>query len=120
MRPRSVAIGVFGRGEIAQGTVRPGVVVIVFPSRQRRASLRKRSKQRLIEEFVAQACVEALDEGILGRLAGRDVVPLDLPFLAEAQHGHSGQFSAIVGQAHRRPPAPGHDDIELTYDPQAR
>jgi Uncharacterized protein conserved in bacteria (DUF2064) len=33
--------------------LRPGVVVIVFPSRQRRASLRKRSKQRLIEEFVA-------------------------------------------------------------------
>ena len=61
----------------------------------------------VIEEFVAQASVEALDKGILGRLARRDVVPLDLPFLAEAQHRHSGQLSAVVGQAHRRPPAPG-------------
>jgi hypothetical protein len=35
----------------------------------------------------SQAGVETLDERVLGRLAGRDVVPLDLPLLAEAQHG---------------------------------
>jgi hypothetical protein len=40
--------------------------------------------------------------------------------LAEAQHGHSGQLSTVVGQAHRRPAAPGNDDIELACDPQAR
>ena len=98
----------------------PGVVVVIFPGRQHGSNPRKRGKQCLIEEFVAQADVETLDERVLGRLAGRDVVPLDLPPLAEAQHGHSGKLGSVVGHAHRRSTAPGNDDIKLTYDPQTR
>src|SRR6516165_6770635 len=52
-RPRSAAIGVFGRCEVAQGTVRPGVIVVVFPGRQHGSNLRERGKQRLIEDFIA-------------------------------------------------------------------
>lgn len=84
LRPGSVAFGVFSRSEIAQGAVRSGVVVVIFPGRQHGSSLCERSEQCLIEKFVAQARVETLDEGILSRFAGRDVVPVDLPFLAES------------------------------------
>ncbi|ESZ54411.1 hypothetical protein X729_28500 [Mesorhizobium sp. L103C131B0] len=35
----------------------------------------ERGEQRLVQQFVAQAAVEALDEGILHRLARRDVGP---------------------------------------------
>ena len=45
--------------------------------------------------LLAQPAVEALDEGILHWLAGRDVVPVD-PLDGPAQHRHAGQFSAIV------------------------
>ena len=63
----------------------PGVVVVVFPGRQHSSNLRERGEQRLIEKFVAQAGVETLDEGVLGRLAGRDVMPLDLPLSLDAK-----------------------------------
>jgi hypothetical protein len=55
--------------------VRPAVFVVVFPRCQHGFNLRERGKQRLIEEFVAQAGVETLDERVLSRLARRDVVP---------------------------------------------
>ena len=80
LRSGSAAIGVFSRCQIAQSTVRPGVVVVVLPGRQHGSGLGERGEQRLVEQFVAQPAVEALDEGVLGRLAGRDVVPLD-PYL---------------------------------------
>jgi hypothetical protein len=99
--------------------VRPGVDVVVFPGRQHGTRLRERGEQRLVEEFVAEPGVEALDECILGRFAGRDVVPVDLLLLAKAQHGHSGQLGAVIGHAHCWPTAPGDDDFQFAYDPQA-
>ena len=47
---------------------------------------------------VAQATAKALHEGVLGRLAGCDIVPLDLPLLRPAQDGDRGEFGAV---AHR-------------------
>lgn len=74
----------------------------------------------VVEQLVAQASVEALDEGILGRLARCDVVPLNPNFLAPAQHRHAGQLGAVVGNTHRRSAAPGNNSIEFAHDPQAR
>ncbi len=67
-----------------------------------RPALRERREQRLVEEFVAQTAIEALDEGLLGQLAGRNVVPLDPHLLAPAQDRHAGQLGAVVGDAHER------------------
>jgi hypothetical protein len=39
---------------------------------------------------------EALDEGVLGWLAGRNLVPLDPDLLAPAQNRHTGKLGAIV------------------------
>ena len=55
----------------------PFFVVIVPPEFQHSAGVRQRSEQRLVEQFVAQPAVEALDEAVLLRFSGRDVVPAD-------------------------------------------
>jgi hypothetical protein len=43
----------------------------------------QRDEEGLVQQFVAQAEVEALDEGVLCRLAGCDVVAFDTGVLAE-------------------------------------
>jgi hypothetical protein len=63
LRSGDAAIGVFRRCEIAQSAVRPGVVVVILPGRQHGSNLRERGEQRLVEEFVAQPCVETLANG---------------------------------------------------------
>ena len=45
------------------------------------------AEQVLVEAFVAQPAVEALDEAILHRFAGCDVVPFDVMLLLPAQDG---------------------------------
>ena len=55
----------------------PLFVVITPPSLQYGTGVRQRFEQRLIQQLVAQPAVEALDETVLLRLAGRDVVPVD-------------------------------------------
>jgi len=96
------------------------MIVIVPPRAQDGASLSKRGEQRLVEQFVAQAGIEALDEGILLRLAGRDVMPLDPRLLRPAQDRQAGEFGAIVGNTHRRPAAPGNDGLKFAHYPQTR
>jgi hypothetical protein len=89
LRSGDAAIGVFRRCEIAQSAVRPGVVIVILPGRQHGSNLRERGEQRLVEEFVAKPCVETLDEGVLGGLTGRDVVPFDPRLLAPAPWQHN-------------------------------
>ena len=67
--------------------MRSDVVVVVLPRRQSCAGVGERGEQRLVEQFVAQPAVETLDEGVLGRLAGRDVVPFDALVLLPAEDG---------------------------------
>ena len=53
-----------------------------------------------VEALIAQATIEALDEGVLGGLAGRDIVPLDLGVLDPFEDRVTGQFGAIVRDNH--------------------
>ncbi len=77
----SAESGVDRRCEIAKTAMRSHRVVIVLPDCQYLAGMGKRREQRLVEAFVPQPAVEALDERILLRFSGRDVVPLDAVFL---------------------------------------
>lgn len=43
---------------------------------------------------------EAFDEGILRRLAGRDVMPVDTALVGPCQDGVAGQFDAVVADHH--------------------
>ena len=75
-------LGSIGGRQPANTTMRAHMVVIVAPEPQHRAGVAQRYEQRLVEAFVAQTAVEALDIAVLLRLAGRDIVPLDRPLLS--------------------------------------
>ena len=60
--------------------MRPYSVVVASPFLERQTRLHQRREQGLVQELVAQATVEALDEGVLHRFPGIDVVPLDARF----------------------------------------
>ena len=67
-------------------------VVVGPPGREACPDVRERGEQGLVEEFVPQPSVEALDEGILDRLARGDVVPVDPGAVGEAQDGVRGEL----------------------------
>jgi hypothetical protein len=48
-----------------------------------------------MEQFVAQPAVETLDEGVLMRLAWRDVVSFDPRVLGPAQDRHARQLGTV-------------------------
>ena len=77
----------------------------------------ERGEERLVQKFVAQSAVEALDEGILLRLAGRNVMPLDPSLLCPAQYCHAGELGAVVGDAQGGSAASGNDTVEFTCHP---
>jgi len=71
----SAESGVDRRCEIAKTAMRSHRVVIVLPGCQYFACTGKRREQRLVEAFVAQPAVEALDERILLRFPGCHSMP---------------------------------------------
>jgi hypothetical protein len=68
----------------------------------------------LVQAFIAEPAVEALDEPVLLRLARRDVVPGDATFLMPAQHRVRGQLGAVVADDHRRATVQRQDPVECT------
>ena len=81
-----------GGGAPTQFRVRPDRVVIVLPFGQLRPCMSQRGEQRLVQAFVAQLAVEALDGRILGRLAKGRVMPFHAAFLRPAQDRDAGQL----------------------------
>ena len=75
------------RCEPAKARVRSLGVVVDPPCFDDLTRLRKIAEQMLVETLIAQPAIEALDEAVLGRLAGRDVVPFHAPFFLPAQDG---------------------------------
>ena len=61
---RGEGLGELGRGLPAEAGVRAFGVVVLAPGGQRGAGLVQGREQRLVQEFVPQAAVEALDEGV--------------------------------------------------------
>ena len=56
-------------------------IVVDQPEGQGLAGLTERGEHGLVQQFVAEPAVKALDEGVLLGLAWCDVVPLDLLLL---------------------------------------
>ena len=73
-----------------------GVVDIVVgaPVSKRGAGMGQRREQGFVQQLVAQPPVEAFDEGILGGLARRDIVPVDLAFVGKGEDGVRGELGA--------------------------
>jgi len=85
------------RCEIAEPLARSLCVVVDGPAREFRAGMTKTQEQRLVRELVTHAAVEALAEGGLHQLAGRDIMPGDAFGLAPGEDGVRGELGTIVG-----------------------
>jgi hypothetical protein len=71
-------------------------VVITAPRFQHDAGLRQRAEQDFVQELVAQPPIETLDERVLHRLAGGDVMPGDFVPIRPGQDCVRGQLGKTV------------------------
>ncbi len=76
--------------------MRPDVVVVVAPKGQRSARFAQAFKNLLVQALISQTAVERLDEAILLRLTGVDVMPIDVVIARPFQDGFAGKLSAVV------------------------
>lgn len=100
--------------------MRPSVVIVGPPASERDAGLSKRGEQRLVQQFIPQATVEALDEGVLHGFARRDVVPGDTALIGPCQDGIARELAAVVAHHHLGLAALGDQPVQLPGDPGAR
>ena len=98
--------------------MRAVVIIVVAPCRNQLAGMAQAVEEMLVQALVPQAAVEALDEAVLHRLARRDVMLFDLPFLLPFEHRVRGQLRAVVADHHAGKPAHLGDPVELPGDPQ--
>src|SRR5216684_543901 len=106
--------GVGPRGHPAELRMWPLLVVITPPGLQYGTGVRQRFEQRLVQQLVAQPAVEAFDEAVLLRFAGRDVVPADTDRIRPAQDRVRGQLGAVVADDGVRASAtPANDIVEF-------
>ena len=80
------------RREPAKRGVRAVCVIIYPPSFDDASSIIKPIEEMFVEALIAQATIEALDEGILSGFAGRDIVPFDFGILDPFEDRMAGQF----------------------------
>ena len=78
------------------GAVRPLLVVEPPPAFDEELGLGTTAEPIAIEQFVARLAVEALDEAVLPRAAGRDEHGADGLVVHPAHHLGRGELSAIV------------------------
>ena len=93
---RGEGLGELGRRLPAEAGVGAFGVVVHAPGRERGAGMAQGREQRLVQEFVTQPTVEALNEGILCGLAGRDVVPVDLAVIREGEDRVRGELGPVI------------------------
>ncbi len=76
-------------------------------------------KNRFIQAFVPQPTIEALNEGILRRLARFDKTHLNVMFLAPVEHGLRGKFGAVIRQRDLWPAVLLDEPVQEVGDPLA-
>ena len=84
------------RCSLTQGPVRPHVIVILPPVLDRRARVFDACEPVQVQAVGSELAVEALDEGVLGRLARLDEVQLHAGSPGPEEHGLRGEFGTIV------------------------
>lgn len=97
----------------------PDGVIVGTPGVDDRPSVGDVTEQMLIEAFVAEPAVEALDKPVLLRLARCDIVPQHRSLLRPGQDRVRRHLGAIVADDHQRPAALLADPVEFTAEPFA-
>ena len=100
--------------------MRAAIVVIAAPSAKRQARMGEVIEDLFIEELVAQESVEAFDEGVLHRLAGRDIMPANASVVLPIEHCAAGQLCPIVTDDHLRLAVEPDERVELAGNAQTR
>ncbi len=98
----------------------PLPVVVFRPGRDLDPGMGKAEEQRLVEQFVAHAAIEALNVTILHRLSGLDIMPFHTCLAAPRQDGIAGQFGSIVADNHAGFAASGDQRAKFAHNPLAR
>lgn len=95
----SVSLGVDGRSQSPERSVRSVLVVVAPPCFDDGACFGKVAEEVFVQAFVAKPAVEGLDEGVLHRLARRNVMPFNTGGLAPPEDRMAGQLRAVSGTA---------------------
>lgn len=93
-------LGIGGRGQAAQDLLRSLLVVFPSPGLDLGAGVQQRREPVLVEAFVAQAAVEALDVGVLVRLAWLDQAQLNTALVRPRHHRLAAELLAVVSADH--------------------
>ena len=102
------------------GGMWPDMIVVVLPERQLNAGMTNAGEQGLVEAFIPELAVEALNECVLGWLARRDVVPVNRAVLAPVQDRHAGQLRTVVTDNGPGLALSDNDDVEFSGNSIAR
>ncbi|OQW52064.1 MAG: hypothetical protein A4S15_09590 [Candidatus Raskinella chloraquaticus] len=97
--------------------MRARAIIVRPPDRQGNAGLHQRGEQRLVQELIAQPAIEALDEPVLHRLSGRDVMPFDPGLIRPTEDGVGRKLDPVVADNHLRFAAFDHQPVGFTRHP---
>ena len=100
--------------EPVEARVWPFAVIIDPPVFDDPARLGQAAEQRLVQQLISELAVKTLDEAVLLRLAGLNVVSGDAGFFLPAQDRHRREFRSIVADDRHRPASHHHHRIEFT------
>ncbi len=89
-------------------------VVVASPLFNDFAGVAIAAEQMLVEAFVPEAPVKALDEAVLHGLSWRDVVPFHTVVLRPFQHGVRGELGSVVADHRQRIATTVGDRIQLS------
>ena len=84
-----------GEGPPSQYRVWPEGVIVAPPVSEHEPDVGHRGEHCLVEAFVAQTAIEALDEAVLHRLVGRDAVPFDPSLVRAGEWRYAPSWLAI-------------------------
>ena len=73
-----------------------------------------------IQALIPQTTTKAFHKGVLGRLAGSDIVPIDAGVLAPLQDGMGRHLSAIVRDNHAGFATLGNEPIQFPHHAMIR
>lgn len=108
--------GELGSCDVAERRAGLLSVVIPLPLSGGLSCLDEGREQRVVQAHVAEAAVEALDEGVFHGLAGSDVVLFYARLLTPSEDSHRCQFGAVVGDDCVWPAVPGDYGIQFAHD----
>ena len=89
-------LGKLGRGQVAQGAMRPALIILDSPLFDNDAGFQQRAKDFPIQTFIAQLVMEALDEGLLPRRPWLDVDGFDVVIGHPISDRVSDELRAVV------------------------